>query len=236
MSSDSETEEEIATTTEEESEEEESDNEASDQAPLKRTKSVSNRKNQEVDAETEASILKMRLEEMKKKKSGLEKETRKRKTPAQKTSNKKRKEEPEASNVNEGEKNFDDEAEVKDKDDKTVKTKKGKKEAPLFNDKNLDYNLFSSDPDNVVPKKIKVSNSVLVTCKMIEAGAEAKNGGLAYDYAALTIQRKTKADTCFEFNLPLSLTPNLIQALKLIMKDNPRFFEKHGGSGQKQND
>lgn len=40
--------------------------------------------------------------------------------------------------------------------------KKSKREAPTFNDKNVDYNLYSNDPDNVVTRKIKVSSNVIV--------------------------------------------------------------------------
>ena len=105
--------------------------------------------------------------------------------------------------------------------------KSKKKEPPVFNDKNLDYNLFNDAPENVVPKKIKISNTVLVTCKMIDAITGGASGGLSYDYAALTFLRKIQNQKAFEFNLPLSLAPNIIEALKLIMKDNPKFFKKH---------
>ena len=60
---------------------------------------------------------------------------------------------------------------------------------------------------------------------LVIAGGGA--GGLSYDYAALTFLRKIQNQKAFEFNLPLSLAPNIIEALKLIMKDNPKFFKKH---------
>lgn len=117
---------------------------------------------------------------------------------------------------------------VEDKD-KEEKKGGGRKQAPMFNDKNLDYNLYRNDPENVVAKRIKVSNSVLICCKMIDiSSANASGTALAYDYAALTIQKKVKDQKAFEFNLPLSLAPNIIEALKLIIKDNPKFFAKHG--------
>ena len=116
-----------------------------------------------------------------------------------------------------GEKSFDAE---------TLTTKKtGKKEPPVFNDKNIDLNLFSSDPMNIITRKIKIASNILVICKMLESDAKS---GLAYDYAALTFQRKTKDEKAFEFHLPLSITPNIIEALQFIMKDNPKFFQnKH---------
>ncbi len=105
--------------------------------------------------------------------------------------------------------------------------KSKKREPPVFNDKNVDYNLFNDAPENVMARKIKISNTVLVTCKMIDAITGGANAGLSYDYAALTFMRKIQNQKAFEFNLPLSLTPNIIEALKLIMKDNPKFFKKH---------
>ena len=107
----------------------------------------------------------------------------------------------------------------------TVVEKK-KKESPLFNDKNLDYNLFSDDPDNVVSKKIKIAKNVILQCSMIDGNEKGKNAAFQ-DYAALSFLRKTKDEKAFEFNLPLGLAPNIIEALKLIINDNPKFFHKY---------
>ena len=107
--------------------------------------------------------------------------------------------------------------------------KKVAREAPVFNDKNLDYNLFSSDPDNVISKKIKIASNVIVTCRMME-GNDGRKTASAYEfppYAALSFLRKTKNEMAFEFNLPLVLAPKIIEALKLMMNDNPKFFSKH---------
>lgn len=102
--------------------------------------------------------------------------------------------------------------------------KKEKKEPPLFNDKNVDYNLYNEAPENVSTKKIKLSSNVMLLCKMIEAAGEQK--GLTYDYAALCIVRKTKNGRAYEFNLPLTIAPNLVKGIQLIMKDNEHFFSK----------
>jgi hypothetical protein len=107
----------------------------------------------------------------------------------------------------------------------TVVEKK-KKETPVFNDKNLDYNLFSDDPDNVVSKKIKIAKNVILQCSMIDGNDKGKNAAFQ-DYAALSFLRKTKDEKAFEFNLPLGLAPNIIEALKLIINDNPKFFHKY---------
>jgi hypothetical protein len=111
----------------------------------------------------------------------------------------------------------------------TLDKKKVTREAPVFNDKNLDYNLFSSDPDNVISKKIKIASNVIVTCRMME-GNDGRKTANAYEfppYAALSFLRKTKNEMAFEFNLPLVLAPKIIEALKLMMNDNPKFFSKH---------
>lgn len=103
-------------------------------------------------------------------------------------------------------------------------SKKEKKEAPLFNDKNVDYNLYNEAPENVATKKIKLSSNVILMCKMIEAAGD-KNG-LTYDYAALSISRKTKNGRAYEFNLPLTIAPNLMKGIEYIMRDNKHFFQK----------
>jgi len=117
-----------------------------------------------------------------------------------------------------GEKQFD--GKIEDKNDK-----KNKKEPPRFNDKNCDYDLFSNAPGNVIAKKIKLSNTLMMQCRMID-GMEGKAGSNSFEYAALVFQRKIKDEKAFEFNLPLNLAPNIIEALKLMIQDNPKFFSK----------
>jgi hypothetical protein len=136
--------------------------------------------------------------------------------------------EPEANQPKEDEKEGEekgfDNTQLEEEDKGGKKSKK--KEAPIFNDKNVDYNLYNDAPENVMARKIKISNTVMVTCKMIDAISGGANG-LSYDYAALTFVRKIQNAKAFEFNLPLTLVPSIIEALKLIVKDNPRFFRKH---------
>ena len=104
-----------------------------------------------------------------------------------------------------------------------VETKKDKKEVVMFNDKNVDYNLYHEAPENVATKKIKLSSNVILMCKMIEANSGQK--GLTYDYAALSIIRKTKNNQAYEFNLPLTIAPNLVKGIELIMTENKNFFQ-----------
>jgi hypothetical protein len=110
-------------------------------------------------------------------------------------------------------------------DSSVIIEKKRGRDAPVFNDKNLDYNLFNNDPDNVVAKKIKISQNVIVQCSMVDGSEKGRNAAFQ-DYAALSFLRKTKDEKAFEFNLPLGLAPNIIEALKLIIQDNPKFFHK----------
>ena len=75
-------------------------------------------------------------------------------------------------------------------------------------------------------KKIRIDKFVILQCKMIEGGKGAGRVGYP-DYAALSFLRKTKDDNAFEFNLPLKVAFNLIDALNLIIKDNPKYFQKY---------
>jgi len=101
--------------------------------------------------------------------------------------------------------------------------KKRKGEPPIFSDKNCDVDLFHSSPTNVVPKRIKISNNMIVTCRLVEQTEQGR--GLAYDYAAITFQRKTGNEKLFEFIVPLNLAPRIIEALKIIVKENHKFFQ-----------
>jgi hypothetical protein len=109
------------------------------------------------------------------------------------------------------------------KDDNDSKKEKKEKDVPMFNDKNVDYNLYHEAPENVATKKIKLSSNVILMCKMIEATGEQR--GLTYDYAALSIIRKTKNNKAYEFNLPLTIAPNLVKGIELIMQENKHFFQ-----------
>jgi hypothetical protein len=109
------------------------------------------------------------------------------------------------------------------KNDNDSKKEKKEKDVPMFNDKNVDYNLYHEAPENVATKKIKLSSNVILMCKMIEATGEQR--GLTYDYAALSIIRKTKNNKAYEFNLPLTIAPNLVRGIELIMQENKHFFQ-----------
>lgn len=104
-------------------------------------------------------------------------------------------------------------------DEKKVK-KAVKRSMPSFSDKNCDFDLFNQSSGNVVARKVKLTNSLLITCRMIEA-----NNQLTYDYPALTFQRKTKGEKMFEFTLPLQMAPKIIEAIDYIVKENPKFFK-----------
>lgn len=105
--------------------------------------------------------------------------------------------------------------------------KGGKKETPIFNDRNVDLDLFNSSPNNVVAKKVKVANNLIVTCRNIDQIEGARGSGLSYDFAALTFQRKTANDKMFEFVVPLGLAPAIKNAIDHIIEKNPKFFSGH---------
>jgi len=100
-------------------------------------------------------------------------------------------------------------------------SKKSIKKTEVFNDSNLDFDLFKSSPTNVVSRRIRVASNLIVTCRMI---SQAGNN-LSYDYAAITFQRKTQNEKMFEFVIPLNLTPRLVQAMQYIIAENPKFFD-----------
>lgn len=102
--------------------------------------------------------------------------------------------------------------------------KGGKKETPTFNDKNVDIDLFHSSPSNVVARKVKVSNNLMVTCRNIDQIDGAKHVG--YDFAALTFQRKTANDKMFEFIVPLALSTRIVEAIQHIVQENKKFFKQ----------
>jgi len=85
----------------------------------------------------------------------------------------------------------------------------------------VDYDLFHNSATNVIPRRIKISNNLVVTCRMVEQ-IESKN--LSNDYPAVTFQRKTAGEKCFEFILPLNLVPKITEAFGIIVKDNSKFF------------
>lgn len=134
---------------------------------------------------------------------------------------------PQSVNARKGKKRKMDKAEISGVNTvieaETNDSKREKKESPIFNDKNVDYNLYHEAPENVATKKIKLSSNVILMCKMIEATGDQR--GLTYDYAALSIIRKTKNNKAYEFNLPLTIAPNLVKGVELIMNENKHFFQ-----------
>ena len=103
---------------------------------------------------------------------------------------------------------------------KPLTKKKG--ETPLFSDKNCDVDLFHSSPTNVIPRRIKISNNMIVTCRLID---QAEGKTFTYDYAAITFQRRTGGEKMFEFVIPLNLAPRIIEALRIIVNENHKFFQ-----------
>jgi hypothetical protein len=102
------------------------------------------------------------------------------------------------------------------------KTKAGKKEAKMFNEKHIDIDLFDSDPEKIVSRKIRLNSSLLLSCRTMEA--TGPNGG-QIEWAALLFEKRAKDGRSFDFNISLSLAIPLIQGLKEIIKANPKYFK-----------
>ena len=64
----------------------------------------------------------------------------------------------------------------------------------------------------------------MVITKMLEATPD--NKGLNYDMAVMAFCRKTRANKSFEFNLPMSMAPNIKEAMELIIEKNKNFYAK----------
>jgi len=150
----------------------------------------------------------------------------KRKRKDKKTPAKRIKSNPESSNSIEpstsAEKPLIEEKKHPKKDvEKKQKTTSGKKEPKMFNDKNCDIDLFDSDPDKIVNKKIRINSSLIMSCKTMEA--VSGNGG-QIEWAAILFEKKMKDGRSYDFNTSLACAPHLIEGLKAIMKANPKYF------------
>jgi len=158
-----------------------------------------------------------------KKETGAEKKT-KRKDPRKKKEREEKEKKEKEEDKKEASHPDPDEPEKKEenKEDAAAAGKKKKGELALFSDANCDVDLYHSDPHKVIGRRIKVSNNMIVTCRMIEGGAGKL---LTYDYPALTFQKKTGQDKMYEFMIPLSLAPRVIEAIKIIVNENKKFFQ-----------
>lgn len=116
------------------------------------------------------------------------------------------------------------ETEIGIADDKNKEKDLGgkKKSVFLFNDKNVDVNLFNEAPQNIVERKIKLSNNLILQCHVID-GSEIK---AAYnnDFPALTFVKKVKDGKAFQFSIPLNLGPTIQNAIQIMVTSNPQFF------------
>jgi hypothetical protein len=88
---------------------------------------------------------------------------------------------------------------------------------------NLTHNLYTDAPENVTKTSIQIYKNLVVCSKMIVAPTSSTNQ-VSYDYPAICFIRKTKNDKIFEFNIPLGVLDKLVDALKIIKNDNPKFF------------
>ncbi len=103
------------------------------------------------------------------------------------------------------------------------KPKKEEKEEILWNEANCDVDLDDHAASNVHYRKIKISNNLILSCKMI---SHLENKNLHSDYAALVFSRKTKGEKMFNFLVDMRVTERLIKALQIIIEENPVFFNK----------
>ena len=93
---------------------------------------------------------------------------------------------------------------------KATEKKCNKKEAENFDESNLSIDLTSND---FVKKKVKLTDNFIVESRVIEFA----EGGRKYSYPAIVFSKRMK-DTkkAYDFNIPLSIGPKLVKALKFI--------------------
>jgi len=115
------------------------------------------------------------------------------------------------------------ENESSEKSSKSTKTKKEGAGEIIWNDRNCDIDLDDQAASNVHFRKIKISNNLIISCKMI---SHLENKNLHQDYAALVFSRKTNKDRTFDFLIDMRVTERLIKALQIVIDENPVFFNK----------
>ena len=103
--------------------------------------------------------------------------------------------------------------------------KKTKKVVPSFDSGKVDFNLHTEDPTNINNRTVQISSGLKMQCKMM-SGLQSFTTKINYpDWAALAFIKKIKDDKVFEFNVPLKDAPKIMEGIKLLIKENPRFFD-----------
>ena len=72
----------------------------------------------------------------------------------------------------------------------------------------------------VIQKRIKVTENIVVSCKMIAVNQKLAN---RFGYAAIIFARKGQTDKAIEYNLSLNLLKSWRHSISLLMK-TPNFF------------
>lgn len=99
--------------------------------------------------------------------------------------------------------------------------KSGKKEPQMFNESNIDLDLYDNDPTKLKTKKIRVSQNLILTCKTMKMLVGNEN----HEWAAIVLEKRVKDNKVFPFNFSLQDAPKVIEALKAIILENEKFFK-----------
>ena len=109
-----------------------------------------------------------------------------------------------------------------------INLKTNKKQSKIkkkkYNDKNVDYDLYSESLEKINSIKIKLSNTCTFVCRMAEANGELK--GVTYSMPVISLCMKLKNGGVNEFTFPLNLAQNLKTALEISIDANKEFFNK----------
>ena len=95
-----------------------------------------------------------------------------------------------------------------------IYAKKKRKLGEIFDETDISFDMSA---ENIKPKKIKVSNSLLIESKILTV---KEDGGKSFTFPAIVFAKKLKNNKLFDFNIPLSLGLKVRDALSIILKAN----------------
>ena len=115
---------------------------------------------------------------------------------------------------------IDEKSVSKKAEENSSKIAKTGKEQKMFNDKNVDLDLHKN-LDSIISRRIRLNGNYILTCRTNQMQT---SDGLTIDYASVVFEKRQRDGRLFEFQFPLDITGKVIEGLKEIMKNNPKYF------------
>lgn len=107
----------------------------------------------------------------------------------------------------------------KEKESKNVDGQKYEK----FTNSDCDSDYTGDSTKDLIYHKVKIAPSVNMICHVFD-GSKVKNYQ-GSEFAAITIQKKTKEDKCYELTIPIDRGYNMIRCIDKFAELNPDFFK-----------